>query len=54
MKESYIAPVAELICFRPLESLATLEDDSYEDIMSLFGDDGDIGSTTSDTEFPWP
>ena len=51
----YEAPLAELICFRPVEALASQTGDSYWDTMALFGggfdpngeitsvEDGDIG-----------
>ena len=33
----YEAPLAELICFRPVEALASQTGDSYWDTMALFG-----------------
>ena len=52
MKEKYVAPVAELICFRPVEDL--MSQDEFQDTMNLFGSGGDIPSQSGDIEVdPW-
>ncbi len=52
MKEEYVAPVAELICFRPIEKL--MSQDEFLDTMALFGSGGDIPTESGDIEIdPW-
>ena len=53
MKMPYIEPLAELICFRPIEDLMT--QDEFQDTMNLFGfGGGDIESGSGDIEIdPW-
>lgn len=48
MKQPYVPPQARLICFRPMERLAT--EDSFEDTMALFGADNTVyAAATSGT-----
>ena len=52
MKEPYIAPEAELICFRPIERLMT--DDEYQDTIDLFSETEELPTASGDTEVdPW-
>ncbi|MDO4269923.1 MAG: hypothetical protein Q4C72_03265 [Eubacteriales bacterium] len=54
MKENYIAPMAELICFKPLSPLTASEGDAFEDMMNLFGDNEDVPTESGDVEVdPW-
>ena len=49
MKQPYVPPQARLICFRPMERLAT--EDSFEDTMALFGaDSAGYAATSGDIE----
>lgn len=52
MKEPYVAPEAELICFRPMENL--MSQDEFQDTMDLFGGGDDIPTASRDIEVnPW-
>ena len=58
MKLEYETPLAELICFRPMEALASQTQDPFQDTMDLFGAGIDPGASTSseDTDIgtnPW-
>lgn len=52
MKEPYIAPEAELICFRPIEGLMTGLDDPFTETMQEF--EGGEPTSGGDIEFPEP
>ena len=58
MKLEYETPLAELICFRPMEALASQTQDPFQDTMDLFGGGYSIDDPTSteDTDIgtnPW-
>lgn len=53
MKEAYVAPEAELICFRPMERL--MSQDEYQNTLDLFEFNGDdVPTASGDIEVdPW-
>ena len=55
-KLTYVSPLAEVICFRPMEDLSVQLDDPYKRTMDMFDYDQSSGGRNGsdiDVDDPW-